>query len=183
MQARRAEDQLVGLRLHVVDELLQRLVGCWSLTTSTIGSAMKRAIGMKSSRVNLTGRPIQLVDLGKAGDRHDVHEQRVAVGLGGCGELGADLAGRAGLGLDHHRLLEDRLQHGGERPGDDVGGAARRKRIDEGDGARGIDLLRDSRPAASAAAAAAEPATKLRLSMRSSRGETGIHCATRPRAW
>ena len=88
---------------------------------------MKRAIGMKSSRVNFDRPAEQLVDLGEAGDRDDVNQQRVAVGLGGGGELGAHLAGGAGLGLDHDRLLEERLQHRRERPGDDVGGAAGRE--------------------------------------------------------
>ena len=60
-------------------------------------------------------------------------QQRVAVGLGVGGELRADRAGRAGLGLDHHRLLDDRLEHRRERTADHVGGAAGRERIDEGD--------------------------------------------------
>jgi hypothetical protein len=58
----------------------------------------------------------------------------------GC-DLGADRAGSARLGVDHRRLLDDRLQHGGERAPDHVGSAARRKRIDEGDGVGRIILL------------------------------------------
>ena len=73
---------------------------------------MKRAIGMKSALVNFDRPPEQAVDLGEAGDRDDVDQQRVAVRLGGGGELRADLAGGAGLGLDHARLLDQRLEHG-----------------------------------------------------------------------
>ena len=36
------------------------LYGCWSFTTMIIGSAMKRAIGMKSARVNFGVRPNSL---------------------------------------------------------------------------------------------------------------------------
>jgi hypothetical protein len=59
----------------------------------------------------------------------------------GC-DLGADLSGGAGLGIDHHRLLHHRLEHRGERTHDDVDRAARWKRIDDGDGATGIGVLR-----------------------------------------
>jgi len=46
----------------------------------------------------------------------------------------------AGLGLDHHRLLDDGLEHGGERTGDDVRRPAWRERIDHRDGTGGIVL-------------------------------------------
>ena len=36
------------------------LYGVWSLTTSTIGPSVKRAIGMKSARVNFGWRPNSL---------------------------------------------------------------------------------------------------------------------------
>ena len=71
--------------------------------------------------------------------------RRVAVGLGGGGDLRADLSGGAGLGVDHDRLLEDRLQGGGQRPRHDVVEPAGRKRVDDGDGTRGISLLRECR--------------------------------------
>ena len=87
----------------------------------------------------------QLVDLGEAGERHDMHQDGVAVGLGGGRELRADLAGGAGLGLDHHRLLDQRLQHRGEWARDDVNRAAGRERIDEGDRARWISVLAERR--------------------------------------
>ena len=48
-------------------------------------------------------------------------EQRVAVRLRAGDELRADRAGGAGLGLDQRRLLEERLDRGGERAADDVG--------------------------------------------------------------
>jgi hypothetical protein len=76
----------------------------------------------------------QLVDLSKAGDRHNVDEQRVSVWLRRCSNLPANLSGCARFGLDHARLLEDRLQDSGERTCDDVGGATWREWIDESNG-------------------------------------------------
>jgi hypothetical protein len=55
-------------------------------------------------------------------------------------------AGGARLGFDDHRLLDDRLHRRGKRAADNVGGAARRKRIDQSDGVRRIGFLRVSRP-------------------------------------
>ena len=109
---------------------------------------MKRAMGMKSVVGELHRPAVEPVHLGEAGDRDDVDQDGVAVGLGGGRELGAHRAGGAGLGLDDDGLLEERLHHAGERPRHHVGGAARRKRIDEGDGAGGIGLLRRRRPGA-----------------------------------
>ena len=71
--------------------------------------------------------------------------KRVSVGLGGGDELRADLSGGAGLGLDHDRLLEDRLHGRGQRPRHQVVDAAGRKRVDDGDGMRGKSLLRECR--------------------------------------
>ena len=142
VEPRRAEDQVVGPLLGVVDELLQRLVGLLIVDDEHHRVGDEAGDGDEIVARELHGTAEQLVDLGEAGDRHDVHEQRVAVGLGAGGELGADLAGRAGLGLDHHRLLEDRLQHRRQRPRHHVDGAAGRERVDEGDGAGGVDLLR-----------------------------------------
>src|SRR5215468_5221109 len=92
---------------------------------------------------NLGRTAKELVDLGVTGDPGVVRQQRVAVGLGGGDELGADLPGGAGLGLDHHRLLEDRLHGRGQRPRHDIVGAARRKRVDDGDRVRRKSLLRE----------------------------------------
>jgi hypothetical protein len=72
-----------------------------------------------------------------------MHQQRVAVRLGVGGELRADRARRARLGLDDDRLLQKRLQHRGEGPADHVGGAAGWKRIDQRHLARGIGVLRE----------------------------------------
>ena len=44
--------------------------------------------------------------------------------------------GGAGLGLDHDRLLENRLHGRGQRPRHDIVGAAGRKRVDDGDRAQ-----------------------------------------------
>ena len=126
---------------------------------------MKRAIGMKSALVNFDRTSEQPIDLGEAGDRDDVDQQRVAVRLGAGGDLRADLAGGAGLGLDHARLLDDRLEHGRERAADHIGGAAGRERIDEGDRARGIVILRMRRAGRERCGGGREPTTKLRLSM------------------
>src|SRR5262245_16593308 len=75
-------------------------------------------------------------------------EQRVAVRLrAGC-DLRADLSGSARLGLDHNRLLDQRLEHGRERTHDHVDRAAGRKRVDEGNRMGRISVLRKCRPQA-----------------------------------
>src|SRR6185312_14553519 len=89
---------------------------------------------MKSARVVLTGRPNSLSTSAKP-------EMPV---LCDCNELRADLAARAGLGLDHDRLFQNRLHRAGDRPRDDVVGAARWKRVDDRDRMRGKLLLRKS---------------------------------------
>ena len=129
---------------------------------------MKRAIGMKSARVNFGCRPKKLVHFGKAGDRDNVHKERVAVRFRVGGDLSADGARRAGLGIDDRRHLDDGLQDRGERPGNHVGSATWREWIDERNCPRGISV-RAQMPGrmARAAAAAALPATKWRLSMES----------------
>ena len=142
VEAGRAEDDLVRPLLGVVDQILQRLV-----RRLVVDHEHHRAFGEARDRDEIGAGELrlaaeQLVHLGKAGDRNDVDEQRVAVGLGAGGKLRADRAGGAGLGLDHHRLLDDRLEHRGERPADHVGGAARRKRIDQRDRAGRIGVLR-----------------------------------------
>ena len=139
----RTEHDLVRPLLGVVDQVLQRLVGCL-----IVDHEHHRAFGEACDRDEVGAGELglaieQLVHLGKSGDRNDVHEQRVAIGLGVGGKLRADCAGRAGLGVDHHRLLDDRLERRGEWPADHVGGAARRKRIDQCDRARRIGILRE----------------------------------------
>ena len=67
---------------------------------------MMRASGMKSALVNFGCAAEQLVDRGEAGNRHDMGQQRIAVGFGAGGVLRADRARRAGLVLEHDRLLE-----------------------------------------------------------------------------
>ena len=172
---------LVRPLLGVVDQLLERLVGLL-----VVDDQHHRAFGEARDRDEVGARELgraaeQLVDLGETRDRDDVHEQRVAVGLGGGGELGADLAGGAGLGLDHHRLLEERLEHGGERPADHVGGAARRKRIDERDRARGIGLLRQRRRRCERRGGCGRADDEsASVHAYPPYGEVGIHCAIRP---
>ena len=102
-----------------------------------------RAIGMKSALVNFGVAAEQLVDRREAGNRHDVGEQRVAVGLGGRDKMRADRACRAGFVFEHDRLLEDGLERGVERARNGVADAAGRKRVDDGDGVRRIGVLRD----------------------------------------
>src|SRR5262245_38483320 len=72
-------------------------------------------------------------------------EQRVAVRLcAGC-DLRADLSGSARLRLDHDRLLEQWLEHGGERADDHVDRTAGRERIDDGNRMRRIGILGEYR--------------------------------------
>jgi hypothetical protein len=72
-----------------------------------------------------------------------MRQQRISVGLGGGGDLRADLPGGTGLGFDHDRLLEDRFHGRGQRPRHDVVEASGRKRVDDGDRTRGKSLLRE----------------------------------------
>ena len=131
------------MRLGAGNELLQRFVGL------LVVYEQQHWIGHQARERNevgagdLGGAAEQFVDLGVAGNPCVVREQGIAVGLGGGDELGADLARRAGLGLHHDRLLQDRLHCGRERPRCDVIGAAGRKRIDDADRVRGKNLLRE----------------------------------------
>ena len=125
---------------------------------------------MKSARVNFGVRPNSLSTCRKAGNRDDVHEDRVAVRLRARRQTARRLAPAApALVSITQRLLEDRLEHGCKGPADDIDSAAWRERIDEVSPAA-TDSLPARRPGAvaSVAAAAAEPTTKLRLSMASS---------------
>ena len=144
VEAGRAHHDAVRLGFRGVDELLQRLVGLLVVDHDDhrVGDEARDRDEIGAGEFRRAAE--QLVDLGKARDRRDVGEQRVAVGLGIRGELRADRAGRAGLGLDHHRLLDHRLEHGGERARHHIGGAAGRERIDEGDRARRV-ILRERR--------------------------------------
>ena len=74
---------------------LRVLYGCLSLTDQhhRVGDEARDRDEIVARELR---RPAeQLVHLGEARDRDDVHEQRVAVGLGVGGELAADLAGGA----------------------------------------------------------------------------------------
>ncbi len=142
----RTEDDFVRPLLGVVDEVLQRLVGLLVVDQehARVGDEARDRDEIGAGEFQRAAE--QLVDFGEAGDRGDVQEQRVAVGLGAGGDLRADRAGGAGLGFDHARLLDHRLHDRRERPADDVGCAAGRERIDEGDGVRRIRLLRRCGP-------------------------------------
>ena len=122
-----------GIRLGAVDELLQRLVGLLVIDQQQdrIRDQARQRDEVGAGDFDRTAE--QLVDLGVTGDAGVVRQQGVAVRLGGGGELRADLSGGAGLGLDHDRLLEDRLHGRGQRPRHDIVEPAGRKRIDDGD--------------------------------------------------
>ncbi len=138
VEARRREDDLVRPLDGVFGEFLQCLVGRAVVDDqhAGVGDETRDRNEVVPGKLGLAAE--QFIDLREAGDRHDMQEQRVAVGLRTGGDLGADGAGRACLGVDDRRLPDDRLQHGGKRASDHIGGAARRKRIDECDGAGGI---------------------------------------------
>ena len=89
---------------------------------------------MKSALVNFGVRSNSLSTSAKPESDGDVDEQRIAVGLGAGDELRADLAGGAGLGLDHEGCLRIGSSIRCERARHQLGGAARRERIDDGDG-------------------------------------------------
>jgi hypothetical protein len=142
VKAARAEQDRVGTLPGVIDEVLHGLVRLLVVDQQRdrIGHDARERdeVGARG-----LGRTVeQLIHLGVTGDAGVVRQQRVAVRLGAGSDLRADLAGGAGLGLDHHRLLQQRLHGGRERPRHDVVGAARRKRIDDGDRVRWVGVLR-----------------------------------------
>ena len=146
IETRGAEDDFVGALLGVIDELLQALVRLLIVADqhAGIGDITRERDEIRVGELRLPAE--QPVDLGKAGDRGQMGQQRIAVGLGVGGDLSTHLPGGARLGVDHDRLLHHRLQNGRERTHDDIDGAARRKRVDHGDGARGIGVLREGWP-------------------------------------
>src|SRR5262249_44362359 len=141
----RTEDERVRMRLGSGDELAQRLVGLLVVDEKQDRLRNQACERNEVGAGDLGRTAKQLVDLGVTGDPGVVRQQRIAVGLGGGDELGADLPRGAGLGLDHDRLLEDRLHGRGQRPRHDIVGAAGRKRVDDGDRMRGKSLLRECR--------------------------------------
>ena len=161
----RAEYDRVGMRLGGVDELFQRLVGLLVVDQEQhrVGDEARQRDEIRALGLHRAAE--QLVDLGVAGNAGVVGQQRVAVRLGGGDHLRADLTGRAGLGLDHHRLLEDRLHERGQRPRHDLVDAAGWEGVDDGDRVRGIGLVGECGPRS---VAAAVPMMKLRRSMSSS---------------
>src|SRR5258705_126328 len=77
-------------------------------------------------------------------DRHRARvaeHQRVTVGRGARHLLGGDHAARAGNVLDHERLAEGVAELGREHPRQHVGIAARRRRGDQADVLRWVDVL------------------------------------------
>jgi hypothetical protein len=107
---------------------------------TTIGSAVNRAMGVKSARVNFGFRPNSLSTSAKP-ERGDVGQERIAVGRSAGRELSADSAGGAGFRFDDDRLLDDRFERGGKRSRDDLGCPTGRERVDDGNGPRRIRAL------------------------------------------
>ena len=166
VETRRTVDQLVRIGFASATRSFSALYGRSLLTIITIGSATMRASGMKSALVNFGCAAEQFIDCREAGNRHDVGEQRVAVGLGGGDILRADCASRSGLVFEHDWLLENGLKRGVQRTGYGIADAARRKRTDHRNGPRRISVLRNCwTELASVAAVAAVPTTKLRRSI------------------
>ena len=110
-------------------------------------AGVSRAIGMKSARVNFGARPNSLVHFREAGNRGQCDQA-------GCSRRALRSRRPApptcpaapALVSMMTRLLENRFEHGRERPADHVGGAAWRKRIDEGNRMGRIGVLREGRP-------------------------------------
>ena len=82
------------------------------------------------------------VEAGIDGERNDRHQQRVTVRRGLGDDIGADVAARAAAVVDHHCLPHAVGKFLAHRAGDDVGGAARRKRHDHADCFMRISLRR-----------------------------------------
>jgi hypothetical protein len=144
VEAGGAEDDLAGLLLRVVHEVLEGLprgVGAddehgWvgvdpGDARELIARVVRRA-------------PEELVDLGEHGDADKGHEQRVTVGLARGDRLVPHRAGRSCLVDDGHRLLQDALERRGHRARRVVRDAARGKGDHHGDRPRGVGILRPS---------------------------------------
>ena len=142
VEARRAEDQLVGIGLGILHQLLERLVGQLGVDDhhDRIGDDARERDEIGIGELRLAAE--QLVHRGEAGDRDQMRQQGIPVRLCRHDELRTDRACRTGLVLENERLLEHRLQRGVERPSYGVADAAGRKRIDDGDGTRWVDILR-----------------------------------------
>ncbi len=114
-EARHAVVELAGIGARVGDELRQR-----ARRHLRIGEQHQRHVGELGDRRQRRQRierhlHQELVDDEVVG-RGD--QDRVAVGLGARDFLGADVAGRAGLGLDHELLAEPLLHADREQPHD-----------------------------------------------------------------
>ena len=97
----------------------------------------QRAGGDHDDRIEALHRIVgqRLEQAGVVRERARGHQKRVAVGRRARGELRADIAARARLVVDHHRLAPARLNFLADQPRQDVRTAARRERNDDGDGA------------------------------------------------
>ncbi|MPM72548.1 hypothetical protein SDC9_119524 [bioreactor metagenome] len=72
---------------------------------------------------------------------HGAHEQRVAVRRSACGHGAANVAARARAVVHHHGLTELLRQILRDHARQNVGGAARRERHDDGDRLAGIVVV------------------------------------------
>ncbi len=134
------ERDFARTRPHVIDELLDRVdrqVLAHDHHVGRGGDQRKR-----NELLRLVGElPIErLVDRKRPGR---AHQQRVAVGLGMIGGIGADIAAGAGLVLHHHRLAPLGRQLVAEDARQHVIGAAAGEGDDETDGTGGEGGLRE----------------------------------------
>ncbi|MPM95820.1 hypothetical protein SDC9_142975 [bioreactor metagenome] len=74
-----------------------------------------------------------------------LHQQRVAIRLGALHEGGGDGAVAAALVVHHHGLANHRAKRLRRHAARQIGGAARCRRHNEGDGARRVAALRECR--------------------------------------
>ena len=129
----------VGVRLHVVDELLERVRG--EVLARDDGH---RDAGDEADRHEILDRIEGEVGIERGGGRHAdvVEKEGVAVGRG-LRDLGGAESAAGAADVLHHDLLAEHLRHRlGDEAGHGVGGAARRERHDDGDRAGRVVLGR-----------------------------------------
>ena len=128
-QPRHAVGQRLRARLGLGDEILQRLHV--ALGADDEDDRRAREIGDVGQILERVVADLGIDQRIDRGERQRGDDEIVAVGIGMGDEVDADHAAGAGAGLDIELLAERLGQLVGRHAGQNVGGAARRKRIDD----------------------------------------------------
>jgi len=139
VESGRGEGDFPGALLRVVDELLQGLPGPVHDEDGRIGVEPRDPHELIP---RVRGGPAEeLVHLRGRGDADERDKEGVAVRLGHGRELRPHGARGTRLVDDDDGLLEEALEGRGERAAGEIGDAARREGIDDGDGPGRVRLL------------------------------------------